>query len=320
MQGSAEAIDAVWKQQDAYFRPKDARTTFVFISFFAVVMLVVIPIWNCIWILENPTIVYFIGSSIPQALVASVVAAVLFSLGAVTIFVHFAKMEVQTTQTLSMIAMSSATLVGILFVIFSMPLRERTTFASTAIYSDCAFGTPTAPLYRTYQVLHTLRNQTDCAAQVSVEDCVGYQVTHNTHILKHMETYYRCSGFCNRPPNSARNTGSQPLPASNVIEAIPPTLFSESNFGTSCDGAVMRNLRFSVADVGWQIYGQGLGLIIVSLLVGILQLVDFCAPRRYARKEVSWPTGNVEAQPAEGYGAMEWGSVQQQQQPGVQQM
>merc|ERR1719230_744274 len=139
-----------------------------------------------------------------------------------------------------MIGMSAATLLGVLFVVFSMPLCERTTFASRTIYDNCAFGAPTAPLYRTYQILHTLRNQTDCATQVSVEDCVGYQVTPNTLTLKHMENYYRCSGFCNRPSDSWTRPGNAGLA---LIEPLPPTLFSRANFGTTCDGAVMRNLR-----------------------------------------------------------------------------
>lgn len=57
----------------------------------------------------------------------------------------------------------------------------------------------------------------------------------------------------------------------------PPTLFSDANFRTSCEGMAARSMKNLAGDIGWLTCYQGLSLIMAVVLGGFLKLCGFCA-------------------------------------------
>jgi len=58
--------------------------------------------------------------------------------------------------------------------------------------------------------------------------------------------------------------------------AYPPTLFTNANYKTTCEGAAARELLFSAGETSNLMYMEGTGLLIFSLIVAILKLCSMC--------------------------------------------
>lgn len=64
---------------------------------------------------------------------------------------------------------------------------------------------------------------------------------------------------------------------------FPPTLFSDSNYQSTCDGMAARDLKYQAMHVAQMIYCEGVFLLLTVLLGGLLRICGFCiqlpAPR-----------------------------------------
>merc|ERR1719161_743454 len=135
----------------------------------------------------------------------------------ISIFFSHARPQVQTEQTIMMIANIFITLLGLVLMLVSLPLSRQ----SIEIYNDlmhrCDYSERTHRMYEYSQVLHNIRTTPDCASKFSVEECNGYSdAPPYTSFLKAMETDFRCSGFCYRPPLAAKATAPAP-PAASLV-------------------------------------------------------------------------------------------------------
>jgi len=266
-----------YKDEDSSLHPK---LFFLFVCLFALAMLVMIPIWNNCMIIHNPILNYLIGEQVPiWFIVLTLSTIVIYTFIGILVF-RYAGPEIRTMQTLNMIAMSLATLLGVLFVLFANPLKYKALQAATAVESNCRFDAKFAPLSSSYQALNALRVREPCASMYSVVACDGFRETPYTKLLRQLETQYSCAGFCAVQNVTTDTSGMM------VFGAFPPTLFSEANFDISCDSALSRQLQYSVADVAKQIYGLGLALVCAAIVAGVLQLIGFCLPLYSKRKQM----------------------------------
>lgn len=64
-----------------------------------------------------------------------------------------------------------------------------------------------------------------------------------------------------------------------VDTRYPPTLFSDANYQASCEGMSARDMRNFAGDVGFQIFYQGMYLILIAIATGFLKLLGFCIRR-----------------------------------------
>lgn len=301
---------------------------FLFASgLFVISMLVVVPIWNSIALLRDATFVYLSGPALPSLLIAVCLGVVFFYAVTIFVFCQSSRPEVQTEQTILMIASVFLALLGVLLLLLATPLERSADNGYHSIWNNCQFDGRTRALYDESQALQMLRANPSCADMQSVEECTGYQRTPTAMVLKAMESHFKCSGFCFQPfsvvagTNSTTQTseataggaaggsnevGSEQEHDSTRAELLlqyPPTLFGLANFQASCDGMAARNMRNFAGDVAVQTFYEGIMLVLVSIVIGFLKLIGFCAPhRRREEEQLLCPKQGMRVD--QGYGAV----------------
>jgi len=164
-------------------------------------LLAVVPIWNAVALLNDFNYIFWAGRSVPTVTIIVCIAIVLFYLVTSSIFFRRAHGSAQSEQSVLMIGNIFITLFGLFLVMSSMPLIRQAELTSTNLLHNCDYSDQTHRLYEYSQVLQNLRATHACAKKDSVEECDGYQISlPYTAFLKHLETNFRCSGFCYRPP------------------------------------------------------------------------------------------------------------------------
>merc|ERR1719502_1007661 len=168
-----------------------------------------------------------------------------------------------------------------------MYLYYRSEIVTSALMYNCQGSPVTSDVRLYYESLLALRQTKACSGKFSIEQCDGFGATappEYAQYLQSLETEYRCSGFCH---HTAAKKGEQKgdskekadedsrkkslaevgsfLGKSESVEAaaldrthrestLPPPLFSQAQFKTSCDGAAARSLTYqamSMAKVWW---------------------------------------------------------------------
>eukprot|EP00927_Polykrikos_kofoidii_P029477 TRINITY_DN25495_c0_g1_i1.p1 TRINITY_DN25495_c0_g1~~TRINITY_DN25495_c0_g1_i1.p1 ORF type:complete len:440 (-),score=42.13 TRINITY_DN25495_c0_g1_i1:89-1372(-) len=164
--------------------------------------------------------------------------------------------------------------VGILsvwLILYSLPIIEQAENAHRELITSCESGPRTRNLYITSQALQSLRQTPGCSAQVSVEQCLGFEVTVYSNVLKELESKFKCAGFCYdvgrvKPLGTSSAGGS--LSARSLFSRISPV--------ASCDSMAARAMMNSVRSGGWQILRQGLLTLFISMSLALLYLVYIC--------------------------------------------
>jgi len=243
---------------------------FMIVSLYAMLMLVMIPCWNCLTLLHSWTYTQLLGTKVPLTFLLVLLGLVGFHFIILLLFFRTARPEVQTFQTIVMIGSAVLTLLGVTFMLFGHEVAELSRRAQKDVEHDCPFARTTQPLYVEAKVLYALRFQPDCAGRTSVEECRGFTSTYSAQVLRSMELDFKCSTFCvdAEPPNTQ----------------YPRTLFSAANYQPSCQMMLVRNLRYSVEDMGLQAYFQGCMLVLTSAAIGLLKLLGACVPQRRFHK------------------------------------
>jgi len=70
--------------------------------------------------------------------------------------------------------------------------------------------------------------------------------------------------------------GQQPVAvgsAALVTTRYPPTLFSDANYETSCEGMAARDMKNFAGELGSQTFYQGIYLLIISIVTGFVKLM-----------------------------------------------
>jgi len=82
------------------------------------------------------------------------------------------------------------------------------------------------------------------------------------------------------------------MAATGWMSSYPPTLFTNANYKTTCEGAAARELRFSAGETANLLYLEGAALLIFSIIAGLFQLCGLCKREERVRHViVSHPDG-----------------------------
>merc|ERR1719271_1915619 len=94
-------------------------------------------------------------------------------------------------------------------MLLSLPLNRQAADTYIALTHRCDYDDLTHRTFEYWTVLNNIRSQPECATKASVEECAGYEVAAPyTTFLKTMETNFRCSGFCWKPPPVLADTSA----------------------------------------------------------------------------------------------------------------
>jgi len=61
-----------------------------------------------------------------------------------------------------------------------------------------------------------------------------------------------------------------------ALDYYPPTLYSDSNYQASCEGMAARDMKHFAGDVSYQMFFQGIFLVVIAVVIGFLKLMGFC--------------------------------------------
>lgn len=216
-------------------QPKGATVSkngFLILGLSVLIMLWALPVWDAAAMLRDANTSYWLGSSALRWFIAvsalSLVAFYAATEATIGRWRHVPRTP-QSLQSLSVMATLFVTVVGLLLILFAMPLQAR----SYKIYSDltyeCSYGSKTMRTSNAYKGLLALRTSAGCAGRFSVAQCEGFAMTPEARYLRDMEERFHCSGFCVE--------GSGPSALQLGSAAAPPDLWPASGAPSHGDEA-----------------------------------------------------------------------------------
>lgn len=172
-----------------------SAVTWIGVLIFSITVLV--PCWDAVRLENDAVYAFFLGRYFPVWIAVVCIGAVLWYAIAVRVVFYFASSEFKAEHTVLMITMVTTTLLGLSFLLVSVPMRKDVNDVYTELFSNCHFGSHTQQLYEHATVLQGIRNTEECLAKESVEQCSGYEESQPyTDFLKDLESKYHCAGFC----------------------------------------------------------------------------------------------------------------------------
>merc|ERR1719316_1642187 len=103
-------------------------------------------------------------------------------------------MATGATGVIAHIMVLFSALLGITFLLASLPLSTATYHAADQLQYGCSNTHPKTSLLLQYsQVLENIQALPACQGMASVEDCPGWNETTETRYLKHVETTFSCA-------------------------------------------------------------------------------------------------------------------------------
>lgn len=194
------------------------RNVWVFVGAFVLSMLVIVPVWNALRLLQDPAYTYFAGKAVPRGLLSVCLSLPIFYVCTVSLLFKRAALKVINEQTLLGVGILFLITLGFSLVVFSFPLRYEATTTYQDVVTSCQAGPKTRELYQTSQALQLLRTDPACAQEHTVASCVGFQATPFTKVLEDMEQRYKCAGFCFNPASIEAAEG--PAQAAESMESM----------------------------------------------------------------------------------------------------
>lgn len=190
------------------------KNVFIGTGVLLLLMLCVVPIWNAVALMEDANYVFWVGTSVPIWMVCLCLSIVALYVATIFVFFSTARPQVQTEQTIMMIANIFITLLGLVLMLLSLPLSRQSVETYNNLMHRCDYSEQTHRMYEYSQVLHNIRRLPNCIHKFSVEECAGYEdAPPYTTMLKTMENSFRCSGFCYRESSAAGPRGEADISA-----------------------------------------------------------------------------------------------------------
>lgn len=253
-------------------------------ALYLLVMLLIIPAWSAIQLLQDPTYMYLFGDSLPAALLYTCVGVISLFAAASILFASFAKKGYRTEQTVLSTGLLFLLGIAVALLIFHTSFKKQARIATQQLYDNCKGGERTRYLYDTYTNLTQLRDSNEtCGGLSTVERCAGYNETYYSQVLKSIESDLMCSGFCYTPPavgvaNSTNSTNSSTLVlnSSAIASLYPRALFSPLLHQGSCQGMAGRHINTLIGDMATGFQFEALFLICATIIVGYLKLFGIC--------------------------------------------
>lgn len=179
----------------------------MFTGFLILSLLSFIPFLNCLEMLTNANLYFWIGPGVPWGMMASCFMLLLGWLVASNIL--FMK-KAGTDNSILDPAWANDHSVFVLFRSFialfavglllqSFPLSQNSEEASHLLLNECGYDRQSNSLQNQYQQLRAMRQSDACAIQRSVELCEGFAPNDYTDFLKWVENEFQCTGMCAEP-------------------------------------------------------------------------------------------------------------------------
>lgn len=264
--------------------------------------LVALPVSDAAMLLHDFNYVFWLGQALPTIVIITLVALVLFYFLWSVIMGPQGAENINFVVTL---VSTFICLLGLILVLSSLWLYWTGFHVTSALMYNCVGSTVSRDIRQHYIGLLALRQSPACASKFSIEECAGYSAAAPPAFANYflsLETDYRCSGFCYTPSQtnssllemaskdlhiiskssmssvgqtspsflSARQqTDVQGTEAQRMHreQTLPPALFSQNAYKTSCDGAAARNLTFLALGFSRAWWMVGVVLIGLSALL-----------------------------------------------------
>lgn len=246
------------------------RTSVIVVGMCLLTLLSFAPIWNAWTLMEDPNYTFWFGLAVPRWMLFGCIAIIVLYAFTAAMYFNRPRPQMQTEYAIMLTASIFIVVLGMLLYFCSLPLSREAAQSYSDVMYRCDSSEQTQRLYEYSQVLHNIRSMPGCAKKFSVEECEGYEDAEPyTGFLKMMESKFRCSGFCYRPP------------AYTPVQAgvFPPTLFSDTNYQASCEGMAARAMKTLSGDVGFTTFYQGIYMLIIAFAVTFAKLVGLCVGR-----------------------------------------
>jgi len=280
---------------------------FICIGAVLLLMLSAIPVWNALILLQDANYMFWAGAALPRLIIGTCLGVLLLYVMTVAAYFHFSGQQVQTEQTIMMIANLFIMLLGLAMVLVSLPVSRQSVDTYNRLMHRCNFNDQSQFLLEYSQVLHNIRGTPQCAVRHSIEECEGYEaVQPYTTLLKAMESQFHCTSFCHLPVASAfvvtnvrdhdrrerarrrhDAISAAALSADDDVSMMEersiakpvPALFSPDAYEASCEGMAARSMKTLAGDIGVQTFYQGIYLMNLAVVMGFLKLLGYCVRR-----------------------------------------
>jgi len=261
--------------------------------------LVVLPVSDAIMLLHDFNYIFWSGQVLPTAVII-VLVSVLFIYLVTSGSMGVQGVENYKAHHLSTLVTTFSTLLGVILVLASLVLHYREQQVISALSYNCQ-GTLVSSVRQSYQNLLNLRLGSQCAHEWSIETCPGYAEAAspaNAAFLKACESTFHCSGFCyvargqenaslvevaSQIPASFLGKSSEQAGHTSKVERtlrtayLPPALFSQSQYKTTCNSAAARNLTNVPIAMSKAWWWMAIALIGASIFVSFAEWL--CASR-----------------------------------------
>lgn len=260
-------------------------------------LLAALPLSDAVMLLRDFNYTFWSGQAMPIAMIFSLLCVLL-------VFCFVSGGDNFSLYRLATLVSTFTTLMGLILVLSALCLFDTEQRISIALRNNCGGSMITRDAGNYYQRLLVLRKTSACAKIYSIEDCDGFADAAPPRFAQYfqsLETDYRCSGFCHQHPSDqssskkanasslvqvssehrhssiflgkggdfvqAAASQSHSLARAHRASSLPPALFSQATFKTSCDGAAGRNLHYmalGTAKVWWWMAMVLIGLAVIT--------------------------------------------------------
>lgn len=237
---------------------------------FFLLVLSLMPVYNCITLLFNPNYVFWVGKALPLGIIAFCLGLIGLYMVTMSVFFNYVPPIFQTEHIMLITSTTFVAVLGMALLIFSMPMVHAMQETSNNLLHRCDYSLQTHDLYTYAQSLQNARLTPACQSRYTIEECIGYEaVEPYASYLKTLETSYRCAGWC------YITTFEQNFTA--------PSLYSNKINRISCDGTAVRDLKNVLGSIGGELFFQGMLTALIAFLVGVSHL---CTGNLFYEKEL----------------------------------
>jgi len=270
--------------------------------------LVALPVSDAAILLHDFNYVFWLGQALPTVVIITLVALVFFYfLWTLTM----GPQGTENINLVLTLVSTFICLLGLTLVLSSLWLYWTGFHVTSALMYNCMGSTVSHDIRQNFLGLLALRQSPACSSKFSIEECAGYSTAAPpafANYFQSLETHYSCSGFCYTPSQTNSSLLETPSKDFHIISkssmssvgqtsasflsareqtdvrgteaarmhrelTLPPALFSQNAYKTSCDGAAARNLTFlalGFSRVWWMV-----GVVLIGLSA-LISFGDMC--------------------------------------------
>lgn len=195
--GKFQPAPSIKNISDTQTTHRRARNFLILFGSFVLALLLIVPIWDAGLMLEDPIYVFFLGRESPKWIIITCCSAIAFWILMVLLFFGCAREEAHTEMSMVSMACILMTALGVALLLQSNVLISESRTVINDLNDHCGSSIITQNLTAYSTVLQVLRQQPNCIDKESIEECKGYENAPPwTGMLKTMENYLKCAGFC----------------------------------------------------------------------------------------------------------------------------